>query len=85
MGISIDMEPLNMYYFTDKSKFDFPLLHFAFNYTITDNFIVKTLPYFILLDTDGNIVNAPALKPSENIYRQLDSLLLNKKTIKTIR
>ncbi len=78
MGISIDLEPLNMYYLTDKSKFDFPLLHFAFNYNITDNFAVKTLPYFVLLDTEGYIVNAPALKPSENIYRQLDSLFFKK-------
>ncbi len=78
IGISVDSEPLKMYYFLEKYKFDYPLLHFNYDYSLTDNYFVKSLPFFVLIDKDGHIVNCPSLKPSEDIQRQLD-MIFNKK------
>jgi len=78
IGISIDIEPFNMYYFLEKHKYDFPVLHFAYNYNLLDSYYVRNLPFFVLIDTEGNIVNCPAVKPSENIDQQID-IFINKK------
>ena len=78
IGISVDMDPLNMYYFVEKQKYNFPVVHFAYNYNLLDNYYVRNLPFFVLIDNDGNIVNCPAIKPSENIYQQLDMLINSK-------
>jgi len=78
IGISIDMEPLNMYYFLENYKFEFPILHFNYNYTLTDNYFVKALPFFVLIDNEGKIISCPSVKPSENIQKQLD-MIFNKK------
>ena len=73
------MEPLNMYYFLEKQKFDFPVLHFAYNYNLTDNYFVRNLPFFVMIDAERKIVNCPADKPSEDIYKQVEMILNSKK------
>jgi len=78
LGISIDMNPLNMNYFLEKQNYNFPVLHFAFNYNLLDSYNVRNLPFFVLIDAERNIVNCPAVKPSDNIYTQLDFLLNSK-------
>ena len=74
IGVSIDMEPQNMYYFLEKKEFDFPIIHFAFNYNLIDNYNIRYLPFFVLIDYDRNIIQCPADKPSENISQKLDLL-----------
>jgi len=78
IGISIDMEPLNMYNFLEKKTYDFPLVHFAYNYHLTDNFYVRNLPFFVLIDYNGKIIQCPANKPSENLSQKLELLFNNK-------
>ncbi|NTW34289.1 MAG: TlpA family protein disulfide reductase [Bacteroidetes bacterium] len=79
VGISTDKEFLTYYYFMKKNKtFDFITLHWGNNTEFLDNYNVKTYPNFVLIGTDGKIVQYPADTPST----YLDALLFNLTKIK---
>ena len=51
---------------------------FVFNgedYDLLFDYRIKTFPVFLLLDEDGKVVEYPAYKPSEVIYKTFDQLL----------
>jgi len=51
---------------------------FIFNgedYDLLFNYRIKTFPVFLLLDENGKVVEYPAYKPSEVIYKTFDQLL----------
>lgn len=47
----------------------------AWNSTIIENYLIKGIPRFILIDQDGNLVNSDAARPSGNIGDQMEDLL----------
>lgn len=73
VGISVDKEFLTFYYFMQNNsiKYNFTLLHWGNNFTILEDYNVKTYPSFILIDPKGKIVQSATEPPSE----QLDELL----------
>jgi len=75
VSISADKQILNLYYYLEKHKYDWYFLHYGNNNEILEKYEVLTYPVFILLDASGNIVNNPALKPSEDIENEFKNLL----------
>ena len=57
---------------TDHGWLDF---HFRHDFRILDVFKVRALPTFVLFDTSGNILDYPALKPSDNLNQRFDRIL----------
>ena len=73
VAISTDKEFMTFYYFMQKNEllYNFTILHWGNNATLLDDYNVKTVPTYILIDPEGKIVQAAAEPPSE----QLDELL----------
>jgi len=57
---------------TDRDWLDF---HFRHDFHILDAFKVRALPTFVLFDTSGNILDYPALKPSDNLNQRFERIL----------
>lgn len=47
----------------------------AWSSDIIDNYLINGIPRFILIDKEGNIVNADAARPSGNIAEEIEKLL----------
>lgn len=78
ISISIDNNPLNMFYYLKNNKFDWNFAHFDNNFELLENYKIKNLPVFILIDPKGNIIDYPAPAPSSNLTPYFNELL-NKK------
>ncbi|MEI6694625.1 MAG: TlpA disulfide reductase family protein [Bacteroidota bacterium] len=75
VSISADKQVLNLYYYLEKHKYDWIFLHYGNNIEILEKFGILTYPVFVLMDPNGIVINNPALKPSENIEDEFNSLL----------
>ncbi len=75
IGISVDREFLKAAYLQRDNKYDWEILHFNNDYDLLENYSVYSYPSFALIDKDGEIIQCPASKPSENIEMTLDMLL----------
>jgi len=71
MGVSIDLDEGRFRNFLNSSSFDYPLVHFAYDYDMLDMLDIKSVPFFMLLDRAGNIELYPAPFPSENLIERL--------------
>ncbi len=79
VSISIDKKFATMKNYLEKNKQYNSIFLFGGNdESIKENYNVKAIPAYVLIDRDGDILKAPALKPSENI-EQLFKELLKKK------
>ncbi len=75
VGVNVDMEPLNMNYFLSDKDYNFTIAHFDYNYGLLDNLRVRHLPFFILIDRDGQVLRYPAPQPSGAITTTLNRLI----------
>lgn len=67
IGVSIDMEPLNLNYFLQSRDYTFTIAHFNHDYEILDNYKVRNLPFFLIIGPDGQVVRYPAPNPSNGL------------------
>ncbi|HPB25264.1 MAG TPA: TlpA disulfide reductase family protein [Bacteroidales bacterium] len=79
ISISADREFMNMYYFKRDYKYNWLFLHFGNNYDLLESYGIFAYPGFVLIDKSGNLIQCPALKPSENIELYLTNLINNDK------
>ena len=79
ISISADREFMNMYYFKREHKYNWLFLHFGNEYDLLESYGVYTYPSFVLINKTGNLIQCPALKPSENIELYLTNLINNDK------
>ena len=75
ISISADKQFLNLHYYLEKHKYDWCFLFSGNDNDLFEAYEIRTYPVFILLDAKGNIINYPALKPSENIENVFKSLI----------
>lgn len=73
--ISGDKQEMNVYYYVQKNKYNWPFLLALSDYDVLEKYDVKTYPIFLLIDESGNIVDYPALKPSQGIEMRFKQLL----------
>lgn len=67
VNIAADKQALNLMYYVEKNKYDWYFLYSENNTDIFENYKVNSFPVYILINPQGNIVNYPAMKPSEGI------------------
>jgi thiol-disulfide isomerase/thioredoxin len=79
VSISVDREFMKTFYLQRDKKYDWEFLHFNNDYDMLDNYSVYAYPSFVLIGKDGNLIECPAPKPSENIEMTFEMLLGPKK------
>ncbi len=67
LSISCDWDVTKYINFTTKKKLDWPIVHIGNQQELIVQYGVKAYPTYILIDSKGNIVKAPAQGPKENI------------------
>lgn len=67
VNIAADKQALNLMYYVEKNKYDWYFLYSENNTDVFENYKVNSFPVYILINPQGNIVNYPAMKPSEGI------------------
>jgi peroxiredoxin len=77
IGICCDREYMKMYHFARDRKYPWPLLHYNADYSLLESYGVKTYPYFVLLDKQGNFIADPAVSPSQNAEMILNDVIIN--------
>ncbi len=67
LSIACDWDVTKFLQFTSKNKLDWPIIHIGDQQNLIGAYGVKAYPTYILIDSKGNIVKAPAQGPKENI------------------
>jgi thiol-disulfide isomerase/thioredoxin len=75
ISISVDREFMKTFYLQRDKKYEWEFLHFNNDYDLLENYSVFSYPSFVLIGKDGNIIQCPAPKPSENIEMTFEMLL----------
>jgi peroxiredoxin len=76
VSISADREFSKMLFFINlKSDFMWNFLHIGDDYNLLKEYNVKSYPLFVLIDSDGNIVQYPAELPGQGLEAALQKLL----------
>jgi peroxiredoxin len=75
VSICCDREYMKMYHFARDKKYPWPLLHYNGDYKFLEAYGVKTYPYFVLIDKQGNFIADPAESPSQNIEMKLNEVI----------
>ncbi|HOY32768.1 MAG TPA: TlpA disulfide reductase family protein [Bacteroidales bacterium] len=81
ISISADREFMNTYHFVHDHNYNWLFLHFNSDYDLLESYGVFAYPDFVLIDKNGNFIQCPAPKPSENIELFLSNLIKTDKDI----
>jgi thiol-disulfide isomerase/thioredoxin len=82
VAVSMDREPLKLYYFLQENKFSFPFYNFNGNYEVAEQLNIRTYPHCMLLGKDGSIINYCTPIPSEGVV-ELFEKVAGKKVVTT--
>lgn len=74
ISISADRELMKSYYLRRDKNYEWSFLHFGNDYNLLESYAVYAYPTYVLLDSEGKILQCPAPKPSENIEMLLNQL-----------
>ena len=65
--VSLDKNPEIVTRFKNEKKYNWTFLYNGTGYDLIQDYGIKTFPLFVLIDSEGKILQYPALKPSEGI------------------
>lgn len=72
ISIMLDFEPTKLYHFvTEYKEFNWLFLHFNSDYAFLDNYQIYGLPFAVLINSEGLIVNYPAKSPMDENFGML--------------
>jgi len=76
ISICTDRYWIKMNYFTMiKPEFAWTFLHFSDNTDLLIDYEVRTYPLYVVIDDEGNIVEAPAPNPSEGLEQVIEQFI----------
>lgn len=78
VSISLDNMPLRLEYFLKGKKYYWKFAWFGFDMDMMDAYNVISIPKYILIDTQGNIIANPALPPSQGFENYFKTLIKGK-------
>ena len=79
LSICTDKNFMTMQFYLKNKKYNWNFLHFNGNYELLDDYQIKTVPFYILIDDKGNIAEYPAKNPIYNIEKYFDKIIENEK------
>lgn len=68
IAVSMDQEPLKLYYFLNEHKFSFPVFHYDNDYILEEELSLTSFPHCMLIDEEGKYIMHTAPLPSEGIH-----------------
>ena len=75
VSVMVDFEQANLYHFVNTYKeFNWTFLHFGKDFSFIDAYNIYSLPFGILIDSQGKIVSYPAKSPTEGLLIQIFSI-----------
>ncbi|MPM18806.1 Thiol-disulfide oxidoreductase ResA [bioreactor metagenome] len=67
IAVSMDREPLKLFYFLDENKFSFPVYHFGGDWVMAENLGLLSYPHGMFIDKNGNLINYCMPDPSRGV------------------
>jgi len=67
VAISMDREPLKLFYFMDDHSFSFPVYHFGNNWVMAEALELQSYPHGMLIGPDGKFISYCTTLPSRGI------------------
>jgi thiol-disulfide isomerase/thioredoxin len=74
--VSLDEDPEIVGKLVNEKGYNWTFLYNGDGYDVLRDYGVETFPLFVLINKDGEIINYPAPKPSENIESVFEKLTL---------
>lgn len=75
VGISSDRHIADFTRFVGNNDLPWANIHFGGDFRMLDTYHVRSLPTYVLIDRQGNIVNYPAQRPSDALITSIEWLL----------
>ena len=79
VNVGVDLNKTRYGHFIQSAAYPWPLLYFDGNYNLLDDYSLKSLPFFILIDRKGNFYKYPSILPSENLDGLFQAILKEEK------
>ena len=70
LSIACDWDESRFEQFAKTNQYDWPIIHIGDQHQLIQQYNVKAFPIYVLIDPEGNIVDATAPGPKENIQMQ---------------
>ncbi|HPS83214.1 MAG TPA: TlpA disulfide reductase family protein [Bacteroidales bacterium] len=67
VGVSMDREPLKLFYFLDDNNFNFPIYHFGGDWVMAENLGLVAYPHGMLIDKSGKLIDYCTPVPSRGV------------------
>jgi len=67
VGVSMDREPLKLFYFLEDNKFNFPIYHFGGDWVMAENLGLAAYPHGMFIDKNGNLIDYCTPVPSRGV------------------
>lgn len=74
VAVSMDREPLKLYYFIQENKFSIPMYHFGNDYEMAERLSVIACPQAMLIGKKGEFIRYEAAMPSEGLVNTFNIL-----------
>jgi len=79
VGVSMDREPLKLFYFLDEHSFSFPIYHFGTNWVMAESLSLQSYPHGMLIGPDGKFIRYCTTLPSRGINDYFKQIMLRAK------
>lgn len=67
VGVSMDREPLKLFYFLEDHKFSFPIYHFGGDWVMAENLGLSSYPHGMFIDKSGKLIDYCTPLPSRGL------------------
>jgi len=67
IGVSMDREPLKLFYFLEENNFNFPIYHFGDDWVMAENLGLQSYPHAMLINKTGGLIDFCTPVPSRGV------------------
>ncbi|HBG69884.1 MAG: hypothetical protein A2W93_14825 [Bacteroidetes bacterium GWF2_43_63] len=67
VAVSMDREPLKLFYFLEDNKFSFPIYHFGGDWVMAENLGLSAYPHGMFIDKSGKLIDYCTPVPSRGL------------------
>lgn len=84
ISVSLDMNTAKLFHFVNKyTQFNWPIVHFANNFEMVEEYGLSGLPLNMIIDKEGNIISFPAPNAEGTLSQMLNIIFKDKYRHKT--
>jgi len=76
--ILTDKDILEAKFFISRKKYNWKFLHYGNQLDLIEKYDIRIVPTYFFIDTEGKLIQSPALSPGENFEGELFKILRNR-------